>query len=253
MADRNAEREVLGMSKDLLKSQWGKVNDLLTDQKLGKPQPSFEEPFDNNMVILELEKPENLKFGNISFREVVEKRSSKRKYSKDPLSIDELSYLLWLTQGIRKITNGITFRTVPSAGARHPFETYIFIFNVLNLNAGLYRYIASQHKLLLIDEGDFRELLNDACLGQNFVAQSAAVFVWSCVPYRTVWRYADLSYKAILLDAGHLCQNLYLACESINCGCCAIAAYDQEKLDKLLHVDGEKQFSVYLATVGKIP
>jgi SagB-type dehydrogenase family enzyme len=66
------------------------------------------------------------------------------------------------------------------------------------------------------------------------------------------WRYDIAAHRVIAIDAGHVCQNLYLACEAIDSGTCAIAAFDQEKMDKLLNVDGNDEFVIYLAPVGKI-
>ncbi len=66
------------------------------------------------------------------------------------------------------------------------------------------------------------------------------------------WRYGPAAYKVIALDAGHVCQNLYLACETIGAGTCAIAAYNQEELDELLRLDGKEEFAIYIASVGKI-
>jgi SagB-type dehydrogenase family enzyme len=66
------------------------------------------------------------------------------------------------------------------------------------------------------------------------------------------WRYGDASYKVIALDAGHVCQNLYLACEALSAGVCAIAAYDQKRADKLIDVDGEEEFVIYMAAAGKV-
>ena len=78
-------------------------------------------------------------------------------------------------------------------------------------------------------------------------------FFWTALPARSEWRYAEASYKVIALDAGHLCQNLYLACEAVGAGTCAIAAYDQQLADDLLGVDGDDEFTIYLAPVGKLP
>ncbi len=66
------------------------------------------------------------------------------------------------------------------------------------------------------------------------------------------WRYDLAAHKVIALDAGHVCQNLYLACEAIEAGCCAIAAYDQDLMDALIKLDGQEEFTVYLAAVGKV-
>jgi SagB-type dehydrogenase family enzyme len=87
---------------------------------------------------------------------------------------------------------------------------------------------------------------------QNFIGKSAVVFVWAATPYRSEWRYTLVSYKDILIEAGHICQNLYLACEAIGAGTCAIASYEQKALDELLQIDGENEITVYLSPVGKV-
>ncbi|MFN3692396.1 MAG: SagB/ThcOx family dehydrogenase, partial [Fervidobacterium sp.] len=162
-------------------------------------------------------------------------------------------YLLWCTQGIRFVTEKATFRTVPSAGARHPFETYIYAINVVGLEEAIYRYLPIEHKLLLHKKERYlKEEIIRATFDQTFVGNSAAVFIWTAIPYRTEWRYGPTAHKAILLDAGHVCQNLYIAAESINAGTCAIAAYSQKLMDEFLGVDGENEFVIYLAPVGKI-
>lgn len=157
------------------------------------------------------------------------------------------------TRGKKIVNNGYaTFRTVPSAGARHALESYIAIFNVDGLEKGIYRYLALEHKLVLISKVDnLEEKLSKACLNQAFVSKSALAFIWTTIPYRMEWRYSTASGKLIAIDAGHVCQNLYLAAESINAGVCAIAAYDQSELDSLLNIDGKDEFSVYVAAVGK--
>jgi SagB-type dehydrogenase family enzyme len=91
-----------------------------------------------------------------------------------------------------------------------------------------------------------------AAHGQRFAGEAAVTFIWTALPSRTEWRYAEASYKVIALDAGHVCQNLYLACEAIGAGTCAIAAYNQDLADRLVDVDGDEEFVVYLAPVGKV-
>lgn len=197
-----------------------------------------------------------------SLLELLENRVSHRKYRNQPLTLKELSFLLWSSQGIRKVMDGdpkITFRTVPSAGSRHPLETYLFINQVEGISAGLYHYLPDLCQLECLDaNGDFQDDLTQALCGQAFAATAPVVFVWSAVPYRTEWRYSLKAVKYILLDAGHACENLYLACEAIGCGTCAIGAYDQECMDELLGFvpgpSGEKDYEcvIYVASVGKI-
>ena len=65
------------------------------------------------------------------------------------------------------------------------------------------------------------------------------------------WRYGQRGYRYLHLDAGHACQNLYLAAEAIGCGACAIAAFSDEAVDELLGLDGQSRFTIYLAAVGR--
>ena len=89
------------------------------------------------------------------------------------------------------------------------------------------------------------------CLGQEFVKRSAATFIWVCDVNRMTWRYSERGYRYAFMEAGHVCQNLYLSAESIGCGVCAIAAYDDDTMNQLLGLDGESQFVIYIATIGK--
>jgi SagB-type dehydrogenase family enzyme len=165
----------------------------------------------------------------------------------------ELSFLLWATQGIKHIAqNGTYFRkTVPSAGARHPFETYLAITKVDGITPGVYRFLASQNALLLVNlHENLPETISELTCGQSFCGNGCVFFIWTVIPYRTEWRYGSYAMKGILLDAGHVGQNLYLACESAGLGTCGIAAYIQEKSDRLIGVNGEDEFSIYMAPVG---
>ena len=151
--------------------------------------------------------------------EAINKRRSRRTFSKAPLTLEELSFLLWSCQGVEKVANEIrAFRTVPSAGCRHPFETYILVNRVEGLAPALYRYLPVENQLCLEDAGpDIAEAIHIASEDQ-YVLESAATFVWTVIPYRTEWRYLHHSHRVILMDIGHACQNLYLAAESIGCG-----------------------------------
>jgi SagB-type dehydrogenase family enzyme len=184
--------------------------------------------------------------------EAIDRRRSVREYAAQPLPQESLSRLLWATQGIKRVMPGVaTLRTVPSAGARHALETFVLANSVEGLEPGLYRYVASRHSLVARDNSPgVAQRAVKACLGQRFVESSAATFVWAAVPYRMTWRYGERGYRYLYLDAGHVCQNLYLAAESIGCGVCAIAAFDDEAMDRLVGADGFELFAIYVATVG---
>ncbi len=145
-----------------------------------------------------------------------------------------------------------TLRTVPSAGARHALETYLMINHVENFEPGVMRYVASRHALLPLAQNlQAATELADLCNHQKFVSQSAVTFLWIAVVDRMTWRSGPRGYRYLHLDAGHVCQNLYLAAEPINCGVCAIMSFDDTRLNAWLHLDGENQFVIYAASVGK--
>ncbi|UCG02121.1 MAG: SagB/ThcOx family dehydrogenase [Candidatus Heimdallarchaeota archaeon] len=226
-----------------------------SDQEKNLPQPPIQKDYPKEAKVIDLISPEDISVGNIAFKEVIRLRRSHRKYVKDPLTLEELSFLLWCTQGVRKVTQNQVKRTTPSAGGRHPFETYLFINRVTSLEQGLYRYLSLSHKLCYLEYiKDMEALMEKICYKQySFAVNGAIILCWVAVPYRMEWRHSILSSKFIALEAGHICQNLYLACAAINAGTCAIGFYNQNKVDTLLGIDGENEFTVYVAPVGKIP
>ncbi|AKB86063.1 SagB/ThcOx family dehydrogenase [Methanococcoides methylutens] len=224
-----------------------------SDQSLGYPYPPLEKGYDEENVLIDLPDPAQINVNDISLREAIEKRSSIRKYSREPLSLEELSYLLWCTQGVKKVIhNAATFRTVPSAGARHALETYILANNVEGLEKGVYRFLPIEHKLLAIRiDSNIGRSITAACLDQEFVKESAVTFIWTALAYRMTYRYGQRGYRYLHLDAGHVCQNLYLSALSIDCGVCAIAAFMDDEMNNILGIDGKEEFTIYVATLGK--
>jgi len=216
-------------------------------QQLGEPEPPVEAPLPGSGRLLSLPAPPET-----PLKALVDQRTSVRNYAPQSLTLAELSYLLWCTQGVKHTEYGHTFRTVPSAGARHAIETVILANRVEGLQSGLYRFRALKHSLEEYRLGRaIADQVAGACWGQQFVKTSAVTFLWVAVPGRMTWRYGERGYRYLLLDAGHICQNLYLAAESIECGACAVAAFDDNLLNKILNLDGRNYFVIYLAAVGK--
>ncbi len=226
-----------------------------TDQNKGVAPPPIEKPYPEGSRLIDLVPVLELRdITSQDFVDLVRNRSSHRKFLTVAFTLRELSFLLWVTQGIRKVAGPATaFRTVPSAGCRHSLETYLAVFHVEDIEEGIYRYLPVEHKLLPVSHPDtLSTKVSAAALGQEFVGKSAVTFIWSAIPYRMEWRYDIAAHKVIAIDAGHVCQNLYLGCEAISAGTCAVAAYDQEMMDKLLGLDGNEEFTIYLAPVGKV-
>ncbi len=222
-------------------------------ESLQVPQPPLELACPPGAKLIELPAPPTLHIPAIDLRTAIEQRRTVRNYNPMALTLEELAFLLWCTQGVKLITaRPVTKRTVPSAGSRHAFETYLLCNRVEGLTPGLYRYAAIEHALLAVDHDPaVAEKLTLACGDQNQVRTSAVTFTWVAVVERMRWRYCERGYRYLHLDAGHVCQNLYLAAEAVGCGVCAIAAYDDDEVNAVLGIDGEEMFAIYLASLGK--
>ncbi|AIQ20219.1 nitroreductase [Paenibacillus sp. FSL H7-0357] len=240
-----------------LKSNFDEFKHIKTDKIKGLAQPPIVKPVHSKSLIIDLPKVSKDVVCNENIFDCINQRRSTRFYSAETLSLDELSYLLWATQGITGINkNGLTLRTVPCSGATHTFETYLIIMRVEGIQQGIYRYLPVEHKLLFMFELDELEQKIDAItLDQpfvpNFAKKASVLFAWSTTPYRSEWKYDISAHKKILIDVGHVCQNLYLSSESIGAGACAIGIYDQKLIDEILELDGDEEFVIYLGAVGK--
>jgi SagB-type dehydrogenase family enzyme len=223
------------------------------DQFLGRPAPPLEKPAPRQDGFIPLPSPGEIVAPSLELRYAIESRRSVRQYSRDSLSLQELAYMLWCTQGVvLRHEPYATFRNVPSAGGRHSFETYLLANKVSGLEPGLYRYLAFSHRLMTLEiHPGMADRFMDAFLGQAIVRESAVTFIWSCVIYRMAWRYSERAYRLVHLDAGHVCQNLYLAAAQLDCGVCAIGAFDDELMSGLLGIDGVEEFVIYCAAAGK--
>lgn len=243
--------------RNFLKSNFHEFKNIKTDKMKGIDQPHIVKPYDSSTEIINLPKVTEDILINKNIYECIRDRRSTRFYSDETMSLEELSYLLWVTQGITGTNKaGLTLRTVPCSGATHSFETYLFIMSVEGVKKGVYRYEPVEHKLLFIFEiDDINTKVDEITLEQpfapNFAKKATVVFAWSTIPYRSEWKFDITAHKKILIDIGHVCQNLYLASESIGAGTCAIGIYDQKAIDNLLGLDGDEEFIVYLAAVGK--
>lgn len=245
-------------NREFLKANFQVLDDIKTDIQKGIPGIPPQKKYDKDLKVIELPEIKKDIISKHNVFDCLKDRRSVRKYSCESLTLEELSFLLWSTQGVHKIIgNGpASLRIVPSGGASHPFETYLFINRVDSLEQGVYRYLPFEHKLIFIDKlNDMENKVDLATPRQpfvpNFASKGAVIFAWSAIPYRAEWKFDITAHKKILIDIGHVCQNLYIACEAIKCGTCAIGIYNQEFIDKLLGLDGENEFIVYMASVGK--
>lgn len=186
----------------------------------------------------------------MSLDRALRQRKSIRDFQQQPISKDQLSYLLWASTGIQRIEDGYKFRTAPSAGALYPIETYVVVNDVRKLEVGVYHYSIKAHQLEQLKQGEFRQEITAAALGQGMCQTSAVVFVWSAVFERCKWKYGQRAYRYIYLDAGHIAENLALAAVSLNLGSCEIGALYDNQVNAILGIDGTEESVVCMAVVG---
>ena len=240
------------MNEEFLKSflkQTSYESMSVSDQTKGYPLPPLEMPYEGELFFL----PPVMKAipDSKDLLTLMENRRSVRKYKEGDLSLEMLSTCLFYTQGIKRTFPTATLRTVPSAGARHAFETYLLINKVAGLAPGIYRYIASKHALCAINlEPAINQKIVEATLFQHMIGSAQVSFFWVADVKRMSYRYMERSLRYLYLDAGHVCQNLYLIAEALHLGTCAVGAFTDELLNQALELDGTNQFVVYAAPLG---
>ena len=186
---------------------------------------------------------------------LIGERKSSRVYTRENMTLTQLSFLLWATQGVKGLRGKgyATLRTVPSGGARHEFETYLAVANVEGLVPGIYHYLPMEHALeLLYTAENVPSMVIDMVSGQKWAGKANVTFFWTMEAYRAEWRYGITSHRVALIDAGHICQNLYIACTGLGLGTCGIAAFSHDLCTKALEIDGENEYAVYCAPVGTV-
>ncbi len=192
--------------------------------------------------------PPPVKKGGAPLWETQSRRVSDRSYTREPLTLAQLSQLLWTTQGKR---NGF-YRLCPSAGACYPMDTYLVVNRVTDIVAGFYLYQPTSHQIQLLSSGDYSTQITTACLNQAVVARAAVIFIWVASLSRIYPKYHQRAYRYIYLEGGHICQNLSLTAKALELGCCAIGAFADDILNTLIGIDGKEKMAIYLAAVGKI-
>jgi SagB-type dehydrogenase family enzyme len=186
----------------------------------------------------------------IDLNEAVKNRKSIRNFSNQPITIEQLSYLLWVSTGIQRREHGFVYRTAPSAGALYPIETYIIVNKVEDIPKGIYHYNIRDHLLEELKQGEFGKKTAHAALDQQICNDAAVVFIWTAIFNRSKWKYSQRAYRYIYLDVGHIAENLALASTGLKLGSCHIAALFDDEVNDLLDVDGIEESTIYMTVVG---
>ena len=210
------------------------------------PQPTG---YNHESMNEKIKLPEPKYDSDTSIEQALQTRRSVREYKDEPLTLIEISQLLWAAQGITDSNRG--FRTAPSAGALYPMNVYIVINEVDGVANGIYTYKPHLHELVLVRSGNLRNDLTAAALGQSCVRESAAVIVFSAVYERTTRKYGNRGIRYVHMEAGHAAQNIYLQTVSLNLGMVAVGAFRDEEVRKILNMS-EKEQPLYILPVGRL-
>ena len=190
--------------------------------------------------------PQPKKDSKVSVEEALSNRRSIRSYKEKPLTLKELSQLLWAAQGKTDKWGG---RTAPSAGALYPLEIFAVVGKVEGIKPGIYRYIPEDHSLDGFKRGDLRKSLMKTAIGQPSVKNAPVDIVVTGVYSRTEGKYEERAPRYVHMEAGHACQNIYLQAEALNLGTVVIGDFIDHKVSDLLNLKEEKPLAIM--PVGK--
>ena len=175
--------------------------------------------------------PEAEFVGEMSIEEAIKERRSVRDFSRDGITLDDVSQLVWAAQGI---TSKRGFRSAPSAGGLYPLELYVVAGNVDGLSPGVYRYRQTEHELILVASGDQRKQLATAALGQSWVRRAPAVLVITSVYKRTTGKYGQRGRRYAHMEVVHAAQNIYLQATARGLGTVMVGAFDDNEVQRAL-------------------
>lgn len=181
--------------------------------------------------------PEPMRDGSVSVESAMLQRRSVRDFQDVPLTLAEVSRLLWAAQGI---SSPAGYRTVPSAGALYPLELFFVSGKVEGLAPGVYRYGAKGHELIRTADGDRRSDLCAAALGQGFIRQAPAALVLTGVFERTMRKYGERGIRYVFMESGNASQNVSLEAVSLGLGTVIVGAFRDAEVKKALDLEQEE-------------
>jgi len=197
--------------------------------------------------VIKMKLPEPRYDGEVSIEEALQLRRSIRQYTGEPLTLQEVSQLLWAGQGI---TDPRGYRTAPSAGALYPLEIYVVVGDIENLAEGVYRYEPVEHELVKVLEGDKRTDLATAALGQSSVSDAAIDIVVVAVYERTTVKYGERGIRYVHIEVGHAAQNMCLQAAAMDLGIVTVGAFQDEQVKEVLDLPEDEQ-PLYILPIGR--
>jgi SagB-type dehydrogenase family enzyme len=188
--------------------------------------------------------------GAVSLEEAIARRRSERCFTPEPISLSQLSQILWAAQGISDTS--WEFRTVPSAGATYPLEVLVACGGngVEGVEDGIYRYHTTHHSLIQHHKGDVRLELARAALEQQFLYQAPVDIIICAIYPRTTRHYGSRGERYVHMEVGHAGQNIYLQVIALGLATVAIGAFYDERVREVLRLDRQYE-PLYIMPIGK--
>jgi SagB-type dehydrogenase family enzyme len=171
----------------------------------------------------------------MTLEEAILRRRSRRDFKDSPLTLGEISQVLWAAQGI---TDKTGLRAAPSAGALYPLDVYLVVGRqgVEELGEGVYHYLPQSHSLEPILQGDVRQTLARLSLEQTFIAEAPLSLLITGEYERTTGKYGDRGVRYVHMEAGHVAQNVYLQAEALGLGTVTVGAFQDEEISQALNL-----------------
>ncbi len=191
--------------------------------------------------------PKPRRQGDFSLEAALSERRSVSSFQKALISLDELGQLLWAAQGV---TSPEKFRTTPSAGALYPINVYAAVGNVNGLEPGIYKYRPHTHDLIETGNVDKRDALCRAALVQTAIREAPVVIVLAANFEKTTVKYGRRGFRYVLLEAGHVAQNICLQAVALGLGSAIIGAFSDAKVSRIMGLD-RGNTPLYLLPQGK--
>jgi len=223
------------------------------DMILRIPEPPQGIPVPEGAKVIKLPNPKRIKVNSVAIRDALEQWEPEAFFSRSSITLKELSFLLWCTQGYRKIKDSeVMIRNVPSSGSRYPIETYFVAGEVEVLETGLYRYLPQSHQIVVERvDSDLPFVMGTASMNFKLVTRAAVTFLWVGIPYRSTWALGNRGFRSVLIEVGHICQALIMASSCIGCRVHPIDLFHDEMMVQLAQLDSDSQWPLYVGVVGR--
>jgi SagB-type dehydrogenase family enzyme len=197
--------------------------------------------------IVKLPKPDP---GGMTVKKAIGARRSVRAFASKPITLKILSQLCLSANGLTHSLRSRTMRAAPSAGAMYPIELYAYVQNVTGLDKGFYHFRPKDSSLERVTAEDIGPAIHEASLEQESIGVSPLILILTARFDRSTSKYADRGYRYVYIDAGAMCENIYLQATSLGLGTVAAGAFNDDAVNKVVGVDGKSEAVLLIMPVG---